>query len=294
MTWNIQKLLVWGTQYLKNTEPPFPTARLDVELLLAHTLSCARIKLYTDYDRPLSKGELASFKALFVRRLKQEPIAYILGEKDFMGMTFKVNPSVLIPRQETELLVERATAHLKSLPSLEGKGPRLLEVGTGSGCIAIALAKAFPLAELEAWDISQQSLDLAQENAEAQGISPQHLRFLYCDALAEESWLPLKAYDVFLSNPPYIALSESASLSPSVLFEPKHALFAENEGLLFYERFARSASQVLKENGRMFLEIGSTQAGKVSSLLQERGWTILNIYKDYSSHDRIVECTFHD
>lgn len=282
---NIDELLRWSTQFL--TAKGFQTARLDSELLLAKVLDCRRIDLYLRFDQPMSKAELSSYKSLLLRRLNHEPVAYILGYKDFMDLRFEVDKSVLIPRPETELLVERILEFFKNR---EEEDLRIFEIGSGSGCIGITLLNSLKNAKLLAWDISQAAVNLSSLNARKCQIESSRYQFQVRDALDEKSWIGLQNFDIIVSNPPYIAIEEREQLPSSVaLFEPGQALFAHEEGLSFYRLFAKLARYHLHETGKMFVEIGSNQAVAVSSILNFYGWQDVLIKKDYARHDRIVE-----
>jgi release factor glutamine methyltransferase len=285
--WTIQRIIQWSTSYLKDrniTESP----RLEAELLLAHALGCKRIQLYTSFDKPVTALEREPFKQSLKRRLAGEPVSYITGERDFMSMTFKVSPSVLIPRPDTEALVETVTDLLKGREQEELK---ILDIGTGSGCVGISLAKHFPISTVSAWDISEEALAIARENASKLGAA--NIIFTNCDALNDESWKNVAAdgsmFDVIVSNPPYIAQSERCDLSASVLdFEPHLALFAELNGLIFYRQFAERAKSMLKPGGFIVVEIGYRQAKHVSELFAGNDWRNVRVVKDLGKNDRVV------
>ncbi len=283
---NIEELIRWATDFLR--KKGFPSPRLDVELLLAHVLKCKRIDLYIRFDQPLFPQDLASFKAVFIRRVKEEPVAYILGNKEFMGLSFSIDPRVLIPRPETELLVERVLEFAKT----QDKPCRILEVGVGSGCIGISLLHHFPSSTLVGWDISQDALDLAQHNAELIKITPSRMSLILRDALDERSWKGSEKFDIIVSNPPYISHEERNQLPNSVLkFEPELALFGGVDGLQFYHTLAKHTRSHLQKHGKIFLEIGSNQRNQVLAIFEEKGWQELRVIKDYSKHDRILEGT---
>ncbi len=285
-SWTIQRVLTWSTSYLKERQPDSP--RLDAEILLGHVLGLSRIQLYTNFDKPLKTDEREPFKELLRRRLGGEPVAYVIGKKDFMGLTFAVTRDVLIPRPDTEVLVEQTLALTKDR---EAEALRILDVGSGSGCVALALAKRLPAATVESWDVSEPALAVARANAERLGIT-ENAFFVRQDALADAAWDDserLGAFDLVVSNPPYIGERERATLSPSVArFEPDQALFAGEDGLNFYRRFARSARRLMKPGGVFLAEIGYAQAGDVTVLFAAEGWSSVTIAKDYAKHDRVV------
>ena len=198
--WNILKLLEWSTQYFQQKD--IESARLDSELLLAHVLGLKRVQLYMQFDRPLNEAELQNFKTLLKRRSEREPLAYILGKKEFYSLEFDISPAVLIPRPETELLVENALKYFSTSPSPQpspsrGEGERkILDIGTGSGCIAVSLAKHLPEAQITAIDISPEALKIAKQNAEKHGVENQ-ISFHQADFLLPSSLFPLLSISSF-------------------------------------------------------------------------------------------------
>lgn len=277
--WTVLSLIEWATSYLKDRG--FDEARLNVELLLAHILHLPRIGLYTNFDRTLSEGELAGFKSLFKRRLGHEPVQYILGETEFMGLPFWVNTNVLIPRPETELLVERAVELLKHSSKAR---PEVLDIGTGSGNIAIATAVLAPSVIVTSVDYSELALALAGKNAERNNA--QNVIFLQADALLE--FLPGREFDVIVSNPPYVSLEEFETLQPEVRdFEPRLAVTDEGDGYRFIKRVIDIGLEKLSPEGILFLEIAYNQAERVRELMI--GWKDVRLIKDYSGIERIVE-----
>ena len=291
--WTIGQILQWSARYFQ--EKKLPTGRLDAELLLSKVLRCERIGLYTSFEKPLSKEERDSFRSLLVRRAQGEPIAYILGSKEFMGRDFSVSPAVLIPRPETEFVVEEALAIVKTFPLIHKI--RILDVGSGSGCIILSIAlsckQILPETAQDvhcvAWDISKEALVVLNENANLLGVS--NVEAKLCDALNDESWAQEgeeEKFDLVVSNPPYVSESEYATLERSILFEPKGALVAKDNGLEFYSSIARNAPKLLRKNGSIVLEIGATQRSSVSDILRSQGWKQITVKKDYGKHDRII------
>lgn len=281
--WTIQRIIQWSTGFLKDkkiTETP----RLEAELLLAHALGCTRIQLYTSFDKPVTALEREPFKASLKRRSAGEPVAYIIGERDFMSHTFKVTPDVLIPRADTETLVETVADRLASL---SGEELRILDIGTGSGCIAISLAKMLPMAVVTGWDVSEQALAVARENASE--LAASNVLFSHHDALSTDIWDGSNTYDAIVSNPPYIGNAEKKDLGHSVLdFEPHLALFAEGSGLQFYQHFAEHALKLVNEGGFMAVEVGFRQAESVAELFRVFGWSKVQIIKDLGKNNRVV------
>lgn len=279
--WTIQKILVWSTQYLEKEK--FPSPRLDAELLLCETLKCKRIDLYINFDRPLDKSERETMKGFLRRRISGEPIAYILGRREFWGREFAVSPAVLIPRPETEHLIEQVIKDYKNFSQNDG---RFLEIGVGSGCIAVTLALELPQVAIDGWDISPEALAVAQSNANCLHAK---VNLKLCDALNKINWANLPRYDAIISNPPYIGVNERNTLSRSVVdFEPAIALFASEDGVQFYKFIAEMAPMVLKSSGRLYLEIGASQASLVRDILADQGWSQIEIMKDLAGHDRLV------
>ncbi len=252
-TWTIRKVLTWTTQHFEKRQVDSP--RLTAEILLAHVLKTSRVRLYVDLDRPLSKEELAAFRALIERRMSGEPTQYLTGVKEFYNRTFKVDARVLIPRPETELLVEAA---LRALP--KDAPSRALDVCTGSGCIAISLAAERPQASVLATDLSPDACALARENAEALGVGAR-VTVVQGDLFAP---VPADArFQLVVSNPPYIASEEIPGLSAEVRREPHLALDGGKEGLLVIRRVIEGARRYLLPGGLLAMEIGETQGNAV-------------------------------
>jgi release factor glutamine methyltransferase len=250
-------------------------ARLEARLLAQHGLGFTREQIVTRSQDPIDS---AALEPLLTRRLAREPLAYILGERAFYGLDFYVTPAVLIPRPETELLVEVV------LSLRGGGGPLLADIGTGSGCIAVTLAKRLPDAAVFATDISDEALAIARKNAERHEVE---LTLLQGDLLA-----PLPAemrFDVIVSNPPYIARSESETLAPEVLGEPHTALFdTDADGLGFYRRLAAGAPARLNPNGLLAVEVGQGQAVSVARLFEAVGFERVTVLPDLAGIDRVV------
>ena len=251
------------------------TGRLDAELLLAHTLGRHRIELYTDFDRPLSSQELDAYRELVARRARHEPVAYILGEWGFRRLTLAVDRRALIPRPETEIVVERALAHLRGLES-----PVVIDVGTGTGAIALAIADEHPGARVTAIDVSPDALALARENVERTGLA---VELLEHDAAGG---LPGGPYDLVVSNPPYVERAELATLMPDVRdFEPHVALVGDR----MPEVVARAALPALRPGGHVVLEIGAGQGLESAALLAGLGYADVLTTPDLTGRDRVVE-----
>lgn len=278
--WTVQRVLAWMTQDF--TALSIPAPRLDAELLLCRALDCDRVRLYMDMQRPLDARELEAARALVVRRRKREPVAYILGRRDFYRHSFEVTRDVLIPRPETEVLVDRA---LELLP--EDTEARALDLCTGSGAIAITLALEREQLQVDATDISQAALDVAARNA-AQLDAADRVHFhqgdLF-DALPEA-----RGYALVAANPPYVADAEWSALAPEIReHEPRAALLAGGEGLDVLARLCAEVAEWLEPGGALLFEVGHTQASRVMELLgaQQRFEAIV-AHKDLSGVARIV------
>jgi release factor glutamine methyltransferase len=280
-------LLQWATETLKDHQVENP--RLNAELLLAHSLNLNREELYVRLHQELKEGEKGVLERFIQRRISGEPLQYILGLQEFWSISFKVDPRVLIPRPETELLVEQSLRIL-SERTFE-QDPAVLEIGTGSGAIAIALAKEVTHIFLVATDISRNALALAKENARAAGVQDR-IRFVNSDLL--DPFPPsreAKAFDLILSNPPYIVRSEIASLAKEVRdYEPVIALDGGKDGLEFYRRLVSQAPSSLRQGGWLLLEVGQGQAERVAEQIRERR-TFLEpqILPDLAGIERVVE-----
>ena len=273
--WTLLKLLRWTTNYF--SEKGIDNPRLDAELLLADVLKLDRVGLYLNYDRPLSQEELDVARPLVKKRGQREPLQYLLGTTEFWSLPFKVTPAVLIPRADTEILVEEALARA-------GSDGQLLDVGTGSGAIIISLASELPDWQMTGLDISAAALEIARENVEKNQVVSQ-VQLVQGD-LAE---LPVQQYDLIVSNPPYIAQREWDELMPEVrCFEPQLALLAGNDGLECYQHLAAQATSRLKTGGWLLVEIGYQQAEAVKELLAAAGLVNVFVRDDYSAQPRVV------
>jgi len=259
-------------------------ARLNAERLLGGALGCSRVELYLAFDRPLSLNEREAFKALLRRRAAHEPLQYILGETEFMSLPFRVTPDVLIPRPETEILVERVIEEAEGFSAL-----RILDIGSGSGAIGIVLAASLAEAEVVCADVNPKALDVSRTNAERNGVLD---RIRHVCANLNDDGFPRTVggpFDVVVSNPPYVAVREWKLLPVEIRdFEPKQALLAGEDGLDFFRRIAFQAETLLGPGGRLFLEVGADQAGPVAGLLTRAGLIRIRIDTDLSGLDRVV------
>ena len=266
------EVLRLATEHLAKTSE---TARLDAELLLAHVLGRSRIELYTEFDRPLDEPELAAYRALIARRARHEPVAYILGEWGFRRLNLLVDERALIPRPETEIVVERCLERLRGLGA-----PAVLDVGTGTGAIALAIADEHPGARVTAIDLSSEALELARANAERSGVE---LELLEHDL---RGGLPGGPYDLVVSNPPYVEPGDLETLMPDVReYEPHVALV----GVGATEAVARAAREVLRPAGWLVFEVGEGQAAQTLELLEGLGYAEGTVTRDLTGRDRVVE-----
>ena len=277
--WTIMKILNWTKQYF--TDKGVENPRLDAEVLLCAVLKCERITLYVDFERPLSDTELAQFKQYVVRRAAHEPLAYILGEKAFMRNMFKVTPDTLVPRPETELLVESIVMAAEAV----GGDVKILDIGTGSGAIIVSLLDYLPQAKGVGVDISVGALTVAKENAVAIGVV-ERAGFLRSDVY---SALPLdKKFDIIVSNPPYIPAADIVGLAKDVQNEPIGALDGGEDGLDFYRRITKEAPLHMVEDGLLAFEIGIYQGEAVAEMCKAAGFGAVAIRKDYAGIERMV------
>jgi len=278
--WTILRLVEWGTEYLQRRE--FDESRLHCELLLAHVLQMTRVQLYLHFDRPLTPGELADFKSLFKRRLTHEPLQYILGETEFMGLPLYVDSNVLIPRPETEILVERVFDIVKEKWT---KPVSILDVGTGSGNIPIALARALPEARILSVDVSPEALETAKRNIDRYSVTTIELR---CHDILQRLSAD-EHFDVIVSNPPYVSLAEHGMLAEEVRdFEPTMATTDGGDGLRFIHRLTELSKSNLHTHGLLALEIGHGQKNAAVDCFQSNGLEDIQVFEDYSSIPRIV------
>jgi release factor glutamine methyltransferase len=285
-TWTILEILGTTSNYLK--AKGVDDARLNAELLLARVLDCRRIDLYANFDKPVRESEREQYKALLRRRTAHEPLQYILGETEFMGLRFVVDRRVLIPRPETEVLVERVIEVCRQFP--EGtERISLLDIGTGCGNIAVSVARFVVNAYITAIDNSAEALEVARENIQSHNLAGRVTLGLV-DILHNPVDLVRRAFDIVVSNPPYVSQQEFKSLPPEIRdYEPPGATCDSSDGLTFYRRISDIGKQLLKEGGLLILEIGFGQSGQVQAILRERGYEEIQINKDYGGVERVVQ-----
>lgn len=277
-TWTIRKVLAWTAQHFEKRGVDAP--RLTAEVLLAFVLKTDRVRLYVDLDRPLTRDELGAYRGLIERRVAGEPTQYLTGVREFYNRPFKVDSRVLIPRPETELLVEAVLQRLpRDAPS------RVLDVCVGSGCIAVTIAAERPLATVVATDLSPDACALARENAEALQVAD---RVTIHQGSLFEPLPPDARFDVVVSNPPYIATGEIDTLSAEVRREPRMALDGGPDGLGLIRRVVEGARGHLVPGGLLAMEIGETQGAALVELLQNAGYADVRVEKDLERRDRMA------
>ena len=279
--WTVRSLLAWARDWLgkKGIESP----RLDAELLLARALNCDRMRLYIDIDKPPQADELVRFKALLLRRAGREPVAYILGAKEFYGRAFAVDARAFIPRPETELLVQAALQALAEADAQEGV--RALDLCAGSGAIGVSLAAERDGLLVDLVELSPGAAEVARANAAAHGAgrATVHLGDLYAPLP------PARRYSVIASNPPYIVLRDRAELAPEIAeHEPALALFGGEDGLDVIRRIVAGSPRWLAPGGTLLLEIDPPEAAAVVALCEAAGLASARVAKDLAGQDRIV------
>ncbi|MEW4562215.1 peptide chain release factor N(5)-glutamine methyltransferase [Bremerella sp. JC770] len=281
--WTIGRLLNWTTEYLESKGSE--EARLEAQLLLGHALGCPKIQLYARFEEVVDEEKRAKFRELVKQRAAGKPVAYVLGTSEFYSMEFVVTPDVLIPRPETEHLV------IETLDVLKGRSSEgslsVLDIGTGSGIIAVTVAKQAPKASVLASDISEKALAVAKQNAEKHGVS-ERVEFVAGDLF---SAVPDGSqFDVIVSNPPYIAQSERPMMDAHVIeHEPHVALFADDEGTAVLRRILDEATNYLKPGGWLLLEFSPMIAKRIAKLAKETGYyEQISIGKDLAKHDRFL------
>ncbi|MBI1900990.1 MAG: peptide chain release factor N(5)-glutamine methyltransferase [Planctomycetia bacterium] len=291
-TWTVGRLLQWTAQYLKERGSDSP--RLDAEVLLAHARGCRRIELYTAYDQEPSETQRTAFRELVRRRAEGAPVAYLVGEREFYSLPFRVTPDVLIPRPETELLVIR----LLDLAGPRKNEPlRICDVGTGSGIIAICAAKHLPQARLTALDISPKALDVARQNAQRHGVTEQ-IAFVQSDLFS--ALPPGERFDFVVGNPPYVTTREMTELPPDVRnHEPRQALDAGERGLNVIEPLVRQSETRVVPGGYLLFEISPMLRDTAAGLFglpsgAEDGrprapWADVQFIKDHAGRTRVVQ-----
>lgn len=280
--WRLIDVLKQAATFLESKGIENP--RLNAERLMSYLLGIGRIDLYLRFEQLLNTKERDAYKMLLLRRAKHEPLQYILGETEFMSLTFKLTPAVLIPRPETEILVERIISSVN-----DRKGYRILDIGVGSGNIAVSLAKMLSDTSVVAVDTSREVLILARGNAEINNVKDQ-VEFILADVRKEDfNQIVEGPFDVIVSNPPYVSPDEFSRLSQEIReYEPNKALCDGQDGLSFYPIIARKGTALLKSGGSLFFEIGDGQSQMVQSVLKEAGYGNIRVFPDLSGVERVV------
>jgi release factor glutamine methyltransferase len=277
--WTIARVLGWAADDFKKRSNPSP--RLDAELLLTNVLGVDRVRLVIESERRLNDAELARYRALIVRRRLGEPIAYILGRREFYGLPFAVDRRALVPRPDTETLVEVALERTRGR-SMYG---RALDLCTGSGCVAVAFARARPTWRITASDVSPEAAGLARENALRHGVAFA-MRVVEGDLFAP---LDGERYELITANPPYVPSAELAELAPDIRnFEPRLALDGGSDGLDVVRAVVARAASHLEPGGVLAIEVGHDQAARASELFERAGFREIGVRRDYGGRDRVV------
>ena len=277
--WRIIDLIKWGEGYFKQNK--FDSPKREIEWLLCDLLDHKRVDLYINFEQKVPNDKLALLKKWIKKRLKRMPLQYITGVTEFYGNKYFLNDDVLIPRPETERLVDISLECINKLSH-----PRILEVGTGSGCISISIALMRGDAKILSIDISQNALNKAQENSDYHKTN--NVKFLNLDFLKE---IPSERFDIIVSNPPYIPLEEMKNIMIDVKeYEPEIALTDFTDGLLFYDRFADLGSKLLKKGGWMVLEVGiDDHPEKAAKLFKSKGYNNIELVSDYNKDKRVLK-----
>jgi release factor glutamine methyltransferase len=277
--WRVIDILNWGEDYFKSKG--FESPKKEIEWLLCDLLNYKRIDLYVQFEQPIHRPQLKQLKEWIKRRIGREPLQYITGKTEFYGHKFNITTDVLIPRPETERVVDVALYSIGNI-----KTPKVLEVGSGSGCIAIAMGAERNDALIESVDVSETAITQAEKNADLNELS--NIDFKVMDFLKE---IPEGRFDLLVSNPPYIPEKEMSETMPEVhQYEPKIALTDEGDGLTFYRRFAEVGKSLIKPGGWMVLEVGlGKHPSKAVDIFQSAGYTQLELIPDYNSDERVLK-----
>ena len=277
-TWRVIDLINWAESYFK--EKGFENPRSEIEWLLRAVLKCNRMDVYLRFEEPLSQSQLATLRSWVKRRLEREPLQYITGFCDFYGREFSVNEHVLIPRPETERLIDTALEKVKGLDS-----PSILDIGAGSGCIATTLGLEIPGSTILGIDVSEDAIGIANKNKEK--LEAENVSFQKMNILEQR---PEGEFDVLVSNPPYIPKGEMDGLMKDVKdFEPTVALTDQKDGLIFYKRFAEVGKEVVKSGGWIILEVGlEDHPSAVKKIFSKSRFPDTELIKDYNGDYRVL------
>lgn len=291
--YTVSEILDKVTSYLKRRGIPEP--RIDAEVLLAHVLEIERLEIYLNFDSRVTEKDLSAYKKLIERKVRREPVAFIVGYKEFMGLKFFLNKDVLIPRPETEILVEKVIEKVRNIGKSRNYGYRrdnsltIVDLCTGSGNIAISLARNIASCKIYATDISKGAIQVARKNAKFHNVEGR-VEFLLGDLFSPLEKLNSNlAVDFVVSNPPYVKSKDLVLLSPEIKKEPLSALEGGNEGLNFYHRIIPEASKYLVDGGYLIMEIGDYQGKAVMNLIKkEKQFSPPQLVKDYAGLDRVI------
>ena len=277
-TWRVIDLIEWGEDYFNKHS--FEGPRQEIEWLLCDLLDCKRIDLYVKFEEIVPQSKLSTLNQWIKKRLNRMPLQYITGKTEFYGNRIFVDQEVLIPRPETERLVDIALEEMKTIVN-----PKILEIGTGSGCISISIAAHRTDANIIATDISQSALEKAKENSKYHNIK--NIEFKLLDIIKE---MPEGNYDLVISNPPYIGIEELNSVMKDVKdFEPLIALTDNQDGLSFYRRLSTLGTKLLKKHAAMVLEVGLyNHPVKAVEIFKSNGYKNVNLFKDYNHDNRVL------
>jgi len=269
-----------STEYLEKKVIESP--RTNAEILLAHILKCKRLQLYLSFDRPLKDDEKNLYRELLQRRANHEPVQYITGIVEFYGLEFHVDKSVLIPRPETEILVETIIKNTNPDEKIN-----ILDIGTGSGNIAVTLAKHLPNSKVTAIDKSKDALKIAIKNSELNNVNEQ-IDFIEYDILNNQKFFA-NDFNLIVSNPPYVSEEEYNNLEPELNeYEPSIALTDFSDGFIFYKSISKQAENLLTANGKLYFELGAGQSKNVKEIMEQNNFSNIQIIKDYQNHDRVI------
>lgn len=290
----LKEVLDKTTAFFKDKK--LDTPRLDAELLFAHSLKLERIQLYLKFDQPLSEAELTGLRELVRRRGQGEPVAYILGYRDFFKSRFEVSPATLIPRPETEQIVEEALLWAKD----KDKAYSIVDLGTGTGCLGLSILKELPNAKLVSVDLSAEAIEVAKRNAASLGMA-ERLQFINADAANVDlvmascrNFMGQNTIDILVSNPPYIANDDSAVQESVRKFEPSTALFAEDNGLALLKSWSKAYAPYLSSESVMMMEMGMSQGSAMQSCYSDLNiFKNVRVLKDLSGLDRVIAGVKH-
>lgn len=273
--WQILDIINWSKDYLEKKSVDSP--RLTIELILCKVLNLDRVDLYTNFDKPLTQSELDSIKSMINKRVERIPLQYIFGQVEFYGLEFTVNNDVLIPRPETEEIVDLIINDSENKENL-----KILDIGTGSGCIALSLAKSIKSSSINAIDFSLPALKVAKQNKD--NLDVENVKLIHADILTT---IPKQKYDIVVSNPPYISSNEMNTLEEELSFEPEMALTDFSDGLKFYRRFVTIFKDILSNRGTFYLEINNNLSYQICDMFSED--YDVELIKDISDNPRIVK-----